>query len=131
LRIGFQAVLIGSTIGLFLGIAAALRHNSIIDTIATVLSVLGVSLPSYVFALGLAYFVGFRLGWLPLLYSTENPFNSSIMPTISLAMFSLANIARFTRTEILEVMRSDYILLARSKGVSGLQLIIKHILRNA
>ncbi|HPR39976.1 MAG TPA: ABC transporter permease [Oscillospiraceae bacterium] len=131
LRIGFQAVAIGSLIGLFLGIAAALRHNSIIDTIATILSVLGVSLPSYVFALGLAYFVGFRLGWLPLLYSTENPFESSIMPTISLAMFSLANIARFTRTEILEVMRSDYILLARSKGVNGIQLIVNHILRNA
>ncbi len=131
LRIGFQAVMIGSVIGLFLGIAAALRHNSAIDTVATILSVLGVSLPSYVFALGLAYFVGFRLGWLPLLYSVENPFESSIMPTISLAMFSLANIARFTRTEILEVMRSDYILLARSKGVSGMQLIVKHILRNA
>lgn len=131
IRLGGQAVLFGATLGLLLGLIAALKHNSIFDTIATIISVLGVSLPSYVFALGLSYIFGYKLSWLPILYQTEMPFKSSILPTVALAMFSMANIARFTRTEMLEVMHSDYILLAESKGISGPTLIIRHALRNA
>lgn len=131
LRIGGQAVLLGTFIGLILGIIAALKHNTIWDTITTVISVIGVSLPSYVFALALAYSLGFKLELFPLLYSTNNPFESSVLPTISLSMFTIASIARFTRTEMIEVMGSDYVLLAESKGVSGIALIIRHQLRNA
>lgn len=131
IRLGGQAVLFGASIGLLLGLIAALKHNTIFDTIATVISVLGVSLPSYVFALGLSYIFGFKLSWLPILYQLEMPFKSSILPTIALSMFSMANIARFTRTEMLEVMHSDYMLLAESKGISGPTLIIRHALRNA
>ena len=131
IRLGGQAVLFGASIGLLLGLIAALKHNTIFDTIATVISVLGVSLPSYVFALGLSYIFGFKLSWLPVLYQLEMPFKSSILPTIALSMFSMANIARFTRTEMLEVMHSDYMLLAESKGISGPTLIIRHALRNA
>ncbi len=131
IRLGGQAVLLGATMGLLLGLLAALKHNTIFDTIATIISVLGVSLPSYVFALALAYTMGYRMGWFPLLYDVKAPFMSSVMPTIALAMFSMANIARFTRTEMLEVLRSDYMLLAESKGISGPKLIIRHALRNA
>lgn len=131
IRLGGQAVLFGATLGLILGLVAALKHNTIFDTIATIISVLGVSLPSYVFALGLSYLFGYKLAWLPLLYQTENQFISSILPTVALSMFSMANIARFTRTEMLEVLHSDYILLAESKGISGPTLIIRHALRNA
>ena len=66
LRIGGQSVLLGAVVGLLLGIVAALKHNSIWDTLCTVVSVLGVSVPSYVFALFLAYTCGFQLGWFPL-----------------------------------------------------------------
>ena len=131
IRLGGQAVLFGATLGLILGLVAALKHNTIFDTIATIISVLGVSLPSYVFALGLSYLFGYKLAWLPLLYQLDNQFISSILPTVALAMFSMANIARFTRTEMLEVLHSDYILLAESKGISGPTLIIRHALRNA
>lgn len=131
IRLGGQAVLFGATLGLVLGLVAALKHNTIFDTIATIISVLGVSLPSYVFALGLSYLFGYKLAWLPLLYQLDNQFISSILPTVALAMFSMANIARFTRTEMLEVLHSDYILLAESKGISGPTLIIRHALRNA
>ena len=61
LQIGFQAVVIGALIGLILGIVAALKHNTIWDTITTIISVIGVSVPSYVFALALAYIFGFKL----------------------------------------------------------------------
>lgn len=131
LKIGGQAVLLGTIVGLILGIIAALNHNKIWDTITTVISVLGVSLPSYVFALALSYSLGFKLKWFPLLYSGESPFKSSVLPTISLCMFTIATIARFTRTEMLEVIDSDYILLAESKGIKGTKLIVRHELRNA
>lgn len=131
LRLGAQAVIFGTVIGLLLGVLAALKHNTIWDTITTIISVIGVSLPSYVFALGLSYFIGFKMGWLPLLYTTDSPFKSSIMATIALSVFTIASIARFTRTELLEVLDSDYMLLAESKGISGPQLIIRHALRNA
>lgn len=131
LRIGGQAVVLGTLIGLVLGITAALKHNTIWDTITTVISVIGVSLPSYVFALGLSYTLGFKFKVFSLLYSAQAPYESSILPTISLCMFTIATIARFTRTEMLEVLDSDYVTLAESKGISGIQLIFKYELRNA
>lgn len=131
LRIGGQAILIGTLIGLILGIIAAIKHNTIYDTITTVISVLGVSLPSYVFAMILIYYMGFDLKWFPLLYKPEQPFYSSVLPTVSLCMFTIATVARFTRTEMLEVLGSDYMLLAESKGINSFQLIFKHALRNA
>jgi oligopeptide transport system permease protein len=131
LILGGQAILIGTLIGLVLGIIAAIKHNSFIDTLTTVVSVLGVSLPSYVFAMVLVYYFGFELKWLPLLYQAEAPFKSSILPTISLCMFTIATVARFTRTEMLEVLGSDYMLLAESKGINGFRLIFKHAMRNA
>ncbi len=131
LRIGGQAVLLGSLIGLILGIIAAIWHGTFWDTLSTIISVIGVSVPSYVFALALAYVFGYQLSWLPLLYSNEQPFASSVLPSIALCMFTIASIARFTRSEMLEVLGSDYILLAESKGIYGPRLIVRHVLRNA
>ena len=131
IRIGLQAVALGTVIGLILGIVAALKHNTIWDNLTTVISVLGVSVPSYVFALGLLYVFAFKLKLFPLLYSKVHPFQSSLLPTFSLSMFTIASIARFTRTEMLEVLDSDYILLVESKGISGSALIFRHALRNA
>lgn len=131
IRIGGQAVLLGTIIGLFLGLLAALKHNTVFDTLTTVISVLGVSLPSYVFALALSYSLGYRVHWFPLLYQQEAAVKSSVLPTISLAMFTVATVARFTRTEMLEVLGSDYMLLAESKGLPEWRLILVHGLKNA
>lgn len=130
-RIGRQAVLLGALVGLILGIAAALKHNTWIDSLCTLISVLGVSIPSYVFALALAYFVGFKQNWLPLLYDNNKALASSVMPTIALSIFTIATVARFARTELVEVLNSEYMLLAKSKGICGPTLIIRHALRNA
>lgn len=131
IRLGGQAILIGTVLGLILGMIAALKHNTIYDTITTVISVLGVSLPSYVFAMALIYTMGFKLKWFPLLYQESAPLKSSVMPTIALCMFTVATVARFTRTEMLEVLGSDYMLLAESKGIGSFRLIFRHALRNA
>jgi oligopeptide transport system permease protein len=131
IRIGAQAVILGSALGLLLGIGAALRHGSPLDTLCTLLSVICVSVPSYVFALCLSYVAGFKLGWFPLIYRTDQAFLSSVMPTIALSLFPMASIARFTRVEMLETLDSDFVQLAESKGVTGFRLIFGHVLRNA
>ncbi|MCD7735546.1 MAG: ABC transporter permease [Lachnospiraceae bacterium] len=129
--IGGAAVSIGALLGLLLGLLAALKHDTIWDSLATIISVIGVSVPSYVFALALSYYFGFRLRWFPMLFSTKTLISSSILPSISLSMFTMASIARFTRSEMMEVMGSDYMLLAESKGLSSSALIFRHALRNA
>ncbi|MCL6459374.1 MAG: ABC transporter permease [Gorillibacterium sp.] len=131
MQIGVQAVLVGTIIGLILGIVAALRHNSFVDNLTTIISVIGVSFPSYVFALGLSYFLGSKWKLFPILYSNSKPFISTVLPTIALAMFTVATIARFARSEMIEVLSSDYMLLSESKGVNKRRLIFIHALRNA
>lgn len=131
IRMGGQAVALGAVLGLVLGLIAALKHDTIVDTICTVISVIGVSVPSYVFALLLSYQLGFRMKLFPMLYNGKLPGMSSVLPSIALSMFTMASIARFTRSEMLEVLDSDYMLLAESKGISGPALIFRHALRNA
>jgi len=129
--IGFFAVALGAIVGLILGLIAALFRDTILDTLCTIISVIGVSVPSYVFALALSYNFGFKWRIFPMLYNSADALNSSIMPSIALSMFTMATIARFTRSEMIEVLGSEYMLFAESKGLSGNQLIIKHALRNA
>lgn len=130
IRIGAQGFLLGSVIGLLLGIAAALNHNSWIDSLCSVISIIGVSVPSYVFALLLAYYIGFKLNLVPILYNSANPYVSSVLPTVALAMFPIANVSRFTRSEMIDVLNSDYISLVQAKGVREKDLIFHHALRN-
>ncbi len=129
--IGFAAVLIGAVIGLLLGLLAAFKRDTVWDTLATIISVIGVSVPSYVFALALSYQFGFKLDWFPMLFTAKDVIGSSVLPSVSLSMFTMASIARFTRAEMIEVLGSDYMLLAESKGLSGNKLIFSHALRNA
>ncbi|MCR5157362.1 MAG: ABC transporter permease [Butyrivibrio sp.] len=129
--VGFAAVMIGAVIGLLLGLLAAFKKDTAWDTLATIISVIGVSVPSYVFALALSYQFGFKLKWFPMLFSAKDVIGSSVLPSISLSMFTMASIARFTRAEMIEVLGSDYMLLAESKGLSGNKLIFSHALRNA
>ena len=130
IRIGLQAVCVGAVLGLLLGVLAALRHNSIADTFSTVVSVLGVSVPSFVFAFVLLYYLGFKAGWFPILYKVHRPVASTILPTLALSMFTLAQIARFARSEMLEALGSEYMLFAQSKGLSPFRTNFVHALRN-
>ncbi len=127
--LGFQAVLIGLVTGLVLGIVAALRHNSVWDSGATVLAVLGVSVPSFVLGPILQYWLGVKLELFPVAY-----FDSwwhSVLPSLALSVFVTSQVARFIRAEMLEVMGQDYITLAKAKGLSGLAVVVRHVLRNA
>lgn len=129
--VGVLAMIIGTIIGLLLGIVAALNHNTWIDNLCSAISVFGVSVPSYVCALLLCYFIAYKLQWLPILYSSSKPVSSLILPAVALSVSPTANIARFTRSELLDVLGSDYILLIKSKGVKDWKMIMKHAMRNA
>ena len=128
--IGLQAFAVGVILGLVLGIISALHHNGILDTGTTVFAMLGSSIPSHVVALALLFFLAFRLDLFPLTYSSGTPVLSSILPTIALAISPMAMTARFTRNEMIEVMSSEYILLAQTKGMKSLRVILVHGLKN-
>ena len=137
---GAMALLIGVTIGITLGAIAAMNRNSGWDHMITIISVFGVSIPSFVLAAFLQYFICSKLGWLPFLYQSTDPvrgitvfdeFKSLLLPSISLAVPVIASLMRYMRSELIEVLNTDYILLARAKGLTKAQVIVHHALRNA
>ena len=133
--LGAQALLIGSILGLVLGILAAIKKNSFLDYLSTIISVLGVSVPSFVLAALLQLYLTTKYQVFPVTWGM--PIGSSfryswtILPSIALSFFSISNIARFTRTELVEVLNSEYIITAKAKGLSKTNIIVKHALRNA
>lgn len=131
IRIALLSMLIGTVVGIILGTLAAVFHDSILDPIVSVISMLGNSIPSYVFALGLMYFVAYKAGLLPILYNAKDSLQSIILPCLALSTTAMSNIARFTRTQMIEVLGSDYILLAESEGNKKVRVIMRHALRNS
>lgn len=129
MQLGAQAMIVGTILGIMLGIFAALRQNTWVDYSATFIAVLGKAVPNFVFAGLLQYFVAVKLGWFPVLF--WKGFEYTILPTIALSIFPIAISARFMRTEMIEVLGSDYILLAKAKGASYYEIAVKHALRNA
>jgi oligopeptide transport system permease protein len=127
--IGVQAVIFGLFVGLALGIIAALRHNTWWDTAAVVVAVLGVSVPTFVLGPILQYVFGVKLEWFPIAFFES--WMHSVLPSLALAVFVISTIARFTRSEMLEVFGQDYVTLAKAKGLTGLAVILRHVLRNA
>lgn len=127
--LGFQAMFFGTILGVILGVIGALRQNTWVDYSATFIAVIGKSIPSFVFAGLLQYYIGVKLGWLPVAFWRGPEY--TILPTIALAMFPISIAARFMRTEMIEVLGSDYITLAKAKGASSFEVAFKHALRNA
>lgn len=133
--LGAQALVIGSVVGLTLGIVAALKKNTFWDYFATVISVLGVSVPSFVLAALLQLYLTTKHQIFPVTWGMPIGSNFryawTVLPSIALSFFSIASIARFTRTELVEVLNADYIITAKSKGLTKGAVIVKHALRNA
>ena len=127
--IGIQAVLLGLAVGLILGILAAWKHNSGIDYFTMILAVLGVSVPNFVAAALLQYFIGLKWGILPVGFWTN--WDCSVLPSIALSFSATAMVARFMRTEMLDVLDQDYIVTARAKGISQMKVLMRHAARNS
>lgn len=129
LHLGLQALILAITLGLILGVIAAVYHNKWPDYLSMIIAVIGISVPSFILATLLINFVAVKWGILP--PAQWKGFQYTILPTIALAMMPLATIARLMRSSMLEVLNSDFIKTAKSKGLSRSVVIIKHGIRNA
>ena len=129
-QIGLQALIFGMGMGTLLGLVAAMKQNTIVDTGATFFAIIGRSVPSFVFAVVLQLVFGVIFPILPIALWNQG-FISSILPTLALSISPVADSARFIRTEMVEVLQSDYMELARAKGLSRMEVVMKHGVRNA
>ena len=129
MTLGVSAITFAIVLSVPLGVAAAIRPNSLIDRIALFLSVMGQALPSFWFALMLIVFLSVTFRLLPT--SGSDTWQHFIMPTIVLGYYAAPAIMRLTRTGMLEVLSTDYIRTARAKGLRPRVVLFKHALRNA
>lgn len=128
-KVGTTAFITALIVGISLGTAAALSKKKWINNVCMFIATIGVSLPSFVLAVFMIVFVGVKLRLLPFI-GLASPANY-VLPVISLSLYPISMICRLTRSSILEVMKQDYIILARSKGTPYRKVVIKHALKNA
>lgn len=127
--LGLRALAFAIIAGVSLGIIAALNHNKGWDRFSIAVAVIGVSVPNFIIAGLLQWIFGVELKWLPV--ATYKTFAHTIMPSFALGLGTLAMLARYMRTSMLDVVGQDYIKTAKAKGLSPIQVTIKHQIRNA
>jgi oligopeptide transport system permease protein len=128
-HLGLMAFALSVLIGIPLGVIAALRHNGFPDYLATFVSIIGIATPSFVLSILLLVFFSVTLKWFPT-YGWGDPAHW-VLPTVALAGFPIAQIARYTRASMLEVTRKDYVRTAQSKGLRERSIVAVHMVRNA
>jgi ABC-type dipeptide/oligopeptide/nickel transport system permease component len=129
LVLGGLGVLIGAPLGILLGIAAALRRNSLIDYLASALATLGLTVPVFVTSMLLILLFSVWLGWLPA--SGWGEPKKWILPIAAYATIPLATYARYTRSAMLDTLNKPFITVLRAKGLSERRIIFGHALRNS
>jgi len=127
--LGFEALVVGLIVGLILGIIAGVKRNTAWDYITTFIAVIGVSVPSFVLAQLLQYYFAVKHQWLPVAYWDGPAYH--VLPVIALAFGPIASIARYMRTSLVDNLNSDYIEMARAKGLSRFTVVFKHAVRNS
>ena len=127
--VGGIALVIGLLIGVCLGIIAALKKNQWPDYVVMVIAIMGITIPVFVLVSLMQYFFSIKLGWLPA--SGWGKPKHLIMPVIVLSFSTIATYARYIKSSLLDVLDQDYILTARSKGLSEGQIVRRHVLRNS
>ena len=134
--VNFYSIIFSIPIGIALGIFAALKKNTWVDYMISTLTMVVISVPSFVYAFVIQYFFSFKLGWLPFLmksgrdWFSAEMFISILAPVMSLSFGVIAGFTRTTRAELTEVLTSEFMLLARTKGLTKAQATIRHAMRN-
>jgi|SRR5690554_2703863 len=123
-------------IGFMLGIIAALRANKLTDNIISLGVMVFISVPTFVVMTMFLMYFGYNLGWLPTRFPATDAqswirFTGMILPVAALSFGSIAGLTRLTRAELREVLTSDFVLLARTKGLTHRQAVIRHAMRNS
>ncbi len=139
--LNIYSILFSIPVGIGLGILAAIKKNKWQDHLISLGVMVFISVPSYVYAFVLQYFLGFKTGWFPVVISSlydaggtwfsVTMLKSMVLPVLALSFGTVASLARFTRAELTESLTSDYMLLARTKGLTKRQATVRHALKNA
>lgn len=135
-RLGLQQLLLGVTVGLLLGIIAAMKKGTWVDYTIVVFSILLISIPPLIFSILLQKVFAGSLGWFPIIgWPKENiwfgGWKYTVLPTLAGCFSYIASYSRLLKASMLDVMNQDYILTAESKGLSKWQVIRRHVLRNS
>jgi ABC-type dipeptide/oligopeptide/nickel transport system permease component len=137
LQLTFASVLIGVALGVPIGVLTAVKRNSFIDYLGRVLSLAGLSIPAFYFAILLIFIFAVNLGWLPsvgggdLQEDALGSLKYLILPALTLGLIMTTSIVRLTRSAMLNVLSEDYVRTARAKGVNERTVLLKHALRSA
>ncbi len=129
LALGIEAMILAIGMGVLLGVISALYHNKWPDYAATIIAILGISVPSFILAGLMQYYLAFQASWFPV--SGWKGFNYTILPALAIAITHAGFIAKLTRSSMLEQNNSEYVKLARAKGLGKWTIVFKHSLRNA
>ena len=134
--VNLYSIILSIPLGIGLGIFAALKKNTWIDYLISTLTMVCISVPSFVYAFLIQYFFSYKLGWFPFLmksgtnYFTWDMFVSMLPAVLSLSFGVIAGFTRTTRAELTEVLTSDFMLLARTKGLTKAQATVRHAMKN-
>lgn len=137
LELALAAILVATMIGVPLGIAAALKRGSMLDTAMTSIATIGISVPVYILGTLLVLVFSIQLGWLPASGYTDisrnvfEHFRKLVLPALALGFGLAASIARMTRSSMLEILGRDFVRALRAKGMPEYRVIWRHVLRNA
>ena len=137
LHLGLTAFVLSNLLGILLGLIAAIRRGTWVDTVVTIVANIGICIPVFWLAILLTYAFGLKLGWLPIAGYTSPMDNfwlstrQAIMPVICLSIVGLAMTARQMRSSVLEVSRQDYVRTAWSKGLRERIIVFRHVLKNS
>jgi len=129
LKLGGLSVLLSIVVAIPLGVVAARHRGTMVDKSANVVALLGQSLPQFWLGIMLIWIFAVGLGWFPT--SGQGGIQHMILPAVAMASFQVAALARLTRSAMLDSLRSEYVKLARLKGVPEYRIVWKHALRNA
>ncbi|TVR89141.1 MAG: ABC transporter permease [Trueperaceae bacterium] len=129
IELTLAALAIAILIGVPLGVVAALRRGSWIDTSSMVVALVGVSMPNFWLGLLFILFFSLQLGWFPA--SGTGGWRYLVLPAVTLGFSGVAIIARITRSSLLEVIHADYVRTAHSKGLKARTVVLKHAMRNS
>ncbi|MFZ3500142.1 ABC transporter permease [Streptomyces sp. 5.8] len=131
LRLTIVAIAIEIVVGITLGVISGLKRGRSIDSGVLVLTLVVISVPTFVTGYLLQYLFGVKWGWVRPTVSPDAPFSELILPGIVLALVSLAYVTRLTRTSIAENVKADYVRTAVAKGLPRRRVISRHLLRNS
>ena len=131
IRLSVMALAVETVAGIVIGMVAGMRKGRLFDATVLVLSLVVIAVPTFVIGFLLQFFVGVKLGWLPVTAGNAPGLKELLMPALVLGAVSFAYVLRLTRTQVGENLSADHVRTARAKGLSGGRVMIVHVLRNS